>query len=201
VRQTEERFGGIKVNTRTTKSNIIRPLSFVIATALAGMTFLPSVCRASTESQLAMAVRHKDLPLVKTMLADGSDVNARDEGVEQTPLMRAALVGDPQIVKVLLEHGADVNAQDDDGNTALMLAANSGASRIVELLLQHGAEPNGRNVNGASALSLARSHGRVFIARMIQRAYSHSDLNANRCSNSSEYAPASSPLRRMKTAS
>jgi ankyrin repeat protein len=158
------------MNHSATAPGRLGPYALVWIFILTAMIAFPAICNASTESRLAMAIRHRDLPVVMSLLRDGVNVNERDEGVEQTPLMRAALAGDPQIAEALLKHGADVNAQDDEGNTALMLAANSGATRVAELLLQYGATPNSRNAGGATALSLARSRGRTNIARLIERA-------------------------------
>ena len=148
----------------------IHALALLMAATVIGVSVSAPACRASTESRLAMAVRHKDLPVVLKLLADGDNVNERDEGMEQTPLMRAALFGDPQIVRALLEHKADVNAQDDEGNTALMLAASQGSARVVELLLQYGAIPDSRSETGTTALTIARSKGRMSVARLIERA-------------------------------
>ncbi len=160
------------MNIGTDKSNLRRlyALSLLPMLTLAGIVLWSSACRASTESRLAMAVRHRDLAIVKTLLKDGADVNARDEGVEQTPLMSAALCGDVQIAEALLNHGADVNAQDDEGNTPLMLAADRGAAGVVEVLLRHGAAWDRRNAAGATALSLARRKGHLVIARRIEQA-------------------------------
>lgn len=148
----------------------LRTLALLVAVTVIGVSVSAPACQASTESRLAMAVRHKDLPVVLKLLADGDDVNERDEGMEQTPLMRAVQLGDPQIVRALLEHKADVNAQDDEGNTALMLAASQGSARVVQLLLEYGAIPDRRSEGGTTAFSIARSKGHMLIARLIERA-------------------------------
>ena len=73
-------------------------------------------------------------------LADGADVNARDES-GNTPLILALREGgggtggspateDPAIVTLLLEAGADVNARDNNGVTPLHHAA--GGRRVIE---------------------------------------------------------------------
>ena len=148
----------------------LRALALLAAVTVIGVSVSAPACQASTESRLAMAVRHKNLRMVWKLLADGDDVNERDEGMEQTPLMRAVLLGDAEIVRALLEHKADVNTQDDEGNTALMLAASQGSARVVQLLLEYGAILDRRDEVGMTALSIARSKGRVLVARLIERA-------------------------------
>lgn len=81
--------------------------------------------------------------LFAELLAEGADVNARDqEG--WTALMRASWHGDAGIAELLLNQGADVNAKDHDGLTALMHASWKGRSRVAELLLHRGADANSR---------------------------------------------------------
>src|SRR5579871_491466 len=114
-----------------------------------------SMCRASVEPELTMAIRHRNVQRVQILLSEGVDVNERDEGEEQTPLMRAVQVGDMTLVKMLIAHGADVRAQDDAGNTALMFAAQRGDYQIVQVLLENGADMSSRNVAGTWPVSLS----------------------------------------------
>jgi hypothetical protein len=76
---------------------------------------------------------------VAALLAQGADVNARNES-GATPLMRA--VDDPDTTRVLLEYGADPNARSDDGRTPLVIAAGRfGSAPVVRQLLEYGANP------------------------------------------------------------
>jgi ankyrin repeat protein len=76
---------------------------------------------------------------VETLLAQGTDANARNEA-GATPLMRA--LDDPAKTRVLLEYGADPNARSDEGRTPLVIAATRfGSSPVVRLLLDYGADP------------------------------------------------------------
>jgi hypothetical protein len=81
---------------------------------------------------------------VRLALANGADVNARDETTGTTPLMDAALLGYADIVKLLIGKGADVNAMDKNGATALRYAKafemTSGETGMVGLLKAHGAK-------------------------------------------------------------
>jgi ankyrin repeat protein len=73
------------------------------------------------------------LTIVKSLLAHGADVNARQQG-GYTPLQEAAANGYMEIARLLLEHGADPAAANDDGATALKLAQDKGHVEIAELL-------------------------------------------------------------------
>ena len=70
------------------------------------------------------------------LIQAGADVNCRDGG-ENTPLLRAAWMGDDRSVDLLIQAGADVNVVNKAGSSPLMMAANRGGSidRIRSLLL------------------------------------------------------------------
>jgi ankyrin repeat protein len=87
---------------------------------------------------------------IKELLAQGVNVNARDEQ-GGTALMLAAMANKVEVVKLLLEHGADVNAQSDGGNTALIAAAGKGNLEILQLLVDAGADPLIKNESGMTA--------------------------------------------------
>jgi len=111
-------------------------------------------------NELIDAVMAGDLRRFKSLLAEGADVNARDE-YGRTALMEAAAFNEVDMVKMLIESGADVNAVDKYGYTALMLAAFYGFKEIVELLLEHGADVSKENNNGYTALRLAEDNNEV----------------------------------------
>jgi ankyrin repeat protein len=123
------------------------------------------------------------LDLVKVLLANGADPNARlktpllmrqhnggdpslNEGA--TPLMRAAKVSDVTTMSLLLEKGADPNLRLRNQGTALMIAAsrqgrNAGPEEntvaAMKLLIDKGADPNLVNDNGETALHIAVGRG------------------------------------------
>ena len=74
------------------------------------------------------------------MLLTSSACAQQGEGV--TPLMRAAVEGDPDTVGRLIESGADVDAESRYAWTAVMFAAREGHTDVVEVLLQAGATPD-----------------------------------------------------------
>ena len=76
---------------------------------------------ATLNEQLIEAAQRGDLALVKTILAQGADVNGKDEE-GATALMVAANAGHLAVVSALLDRGADVDAMSKEGGTALIAA-------------------------------------------------------------------------------
>ncbi len=125
----------------------------------------------------------KDLPVLRTLLFEGANINAQNnEG--WTALMWATYSNSDEGVKVLLSAGANPNLRVDDsynGNdfemtmaTPLMWETQRGNAKMAALLLAHGADPNIVNRDGATTLVLlAQSHPSAFnadragIARML----------------------------------
>ena len=90
------------------------------------------------------AAREGNIEAVKQHIAAGTDVNAKDDALEWTPLFMAAGKGHKEIVELLLAKGADLNAKDKDDETPLdeaiisMLGLPGGHSEIADLLRKHG---------------------------------------------------------------
>src|SRR3954467_6868452 len=87
------------------------------------------------------AAEDKKLEIVKKLLSQGADPNARDEHCV-TPLMISAEYFDTAIAESLIDAGADVNARDMVGWTALLTAADAGNMPVFNLLLAHKANVN-----------------------------------------------------------
>lgn len=122
------------------RTNVRRCLSVVLLVAMLPLVALAGE-KASPHRNLIDAAGRGDLARVKALLAEGADVNARDEmGV--TPLMQASLAGNTDVVRFLLDKGADLNRQNKIGMTALTAAASGGKFEIVKLLLASGADLN-----------------------------------------------------------
>ena len=105
---------------------------------------------------LCEAANNADIEQIKSLLADGADVNAKAGGWPggDTALMKAAGSSSDtaaEAVKLLLAAGADVNVKNNADKTALMCAAASGAE-VFRLLLAAGAEVNARDDRGRTAL-------------------------------------------------
>jgi cytohesin len=102
---------------------------------------------------LDVAVFRGDHELIKLLLANEADVNARRPSDGATVLHLAVQSGNREIVELLLTNKADVNARNNDGLTPLDLVKNkllpnaapsdqTNASGIAALLRQHGALDN-----------------------------------------------------------
>jgi ankyrin repeat protein len=106
----------------------------------------------------------RDPKLAAAAIQHGADVNARNDGVGDTPL---AHVFFPEIARMLLAKGADPNATNTAGWTPLMYAVQTYESykgsqwqdryrEIVELLVESGARLDARNQHGVDALYYAK---------------------------------------------
>ena len=129
----------------------------------------------SEENPLCQAARNGDVEQIKSLLADGADVNDKNEyGV--TALMYAAgKGGNNAAVQALLDAGADVNARDgnsSNGATALMRASGKGDISIIKQLLDAGADVNitagERNV--MTALKFAAESGKEDAVQVLLQA-------------------------------
>lgn len=148
----------------------------------------PAIIRALRADAPTSALALAQLP--------GTDVNVRNKAGE-TPLMMAALKGQPEVCKaliargaevrltgwtplhyaaagnslpvtrLLLQQGADVDARAPNGRTALMLAALHGSEEIVDSLLAAGADPAARDRNDTAAANLAELAGREKLAARL----------------------------------
>jgi ankyrin repeat protein len=88
------------------------------------------------------AVIDGNIEAVKKHLADGVDVNAKNDS-ENTPLHRAALKGHKEVVELLIQNGADVNARSHNYLTPLNFAyfkrsPSKEYAPIIDLLIKHG---------------------------------------------------------------
>jgi ankyrin repeat protein len=98
---------------------------------------------------LTLAVKHRQLEIVRLLLDLGSDVDERtrlqelEEPTESwgMPLWHAALAGDLKITQVLLDRGADPNANVYASGWPLRNAWNHQDDSVKKLLLERGAQP------------------------------------------------------------
>ena len=81
------------------------------------------------------AAANGNLNILKTLLAKGADVNARQQG-GFTPLHTAADSNSPEMARLFLEYGADRDAVRDNGQTALDLALGKGHEAVAAVLRQ-----------------------------------------------------------------
>ena len=121
---------------------------------------------------LKLAIQRHDLPLTRTLIAAGCDLNQRCQGnSEGTPLQYAVISGNAEIIQLLLEAGADVNSPPAPwgGATALQFAAINGYIRICCQLIDAGANINapGAEHHGRTALEGAAENGRIDVLAIL----------------------------------
>ena len=92
--------------------------------------------RSNGDMPLFIAAGEGRSDVVRYLLAEGADVNAREQ-LGDTALTEATYYGHLALIKELLSHGADVNAIGNDG-TALDIALNRHNSAVADLLKHHG---------------------------------------------------------------
>ena len=110
------------------------------------------------------AALNGDLEMVKRMLKQGMDVNARD-GSGQHVLRCAAESRNRALISFLLAAGADPARS---GHTLLAdLVAAADVTDIVEMFLDRGCDPNSRDARG-SLLDVARRHGRAATVALLR---------------------------------
>ena len=125
------------------------------------------------------AAEKGNIEAVKKTLADGADVNAKDDN-GWTPLHWAATSFDKEVSEYLITMGADVNAAETvSGMTPLHFAAAGDQKEIVELLLASGAdvnakdEPrtikNGKRVQGSTPLDTANDASHPETADLLRK--------------------------------
>jgi ankyrin repeat protein len=108
-----------------------------------------------------------DTALVKRLLDEGADINAKDGGL--TLLIKAATEGYLKTAKLLIDKGADINARTNEGGSALMAASIGGYTKIVELLVNAGANTKVKNNMGYTAEMYANEKGYTNIIQLLNK--------------------------------
>lgn len=95
-------------------------------------------------TMLMEAVRLNKLPMVKTLISGGADVNAMNFGGPGSTVLMLAR-GKHDIIEVLIENNVNLDARNRNGETALLRAAIMGNWDTVKLLIEKGADPDIEN--------------------------------------------------------
>ena len=115
------------------------------------------------------AAKKGNLEAVKKHLADGADVNAKDDKFGTTPLYKAAYYGHKEIVVLLIAAETDVNPKNVLGTTPLHSAAAWGHKEIAELLIGAGADVNAIDVFSKTPLDAAIRRKHPEIADLLRK--------------------------------
>ena len=92
--------------------------------------------RSNLGNPLLLAASEGKLEVVRYLLDEGADVNARANS-DSTPLAEAAYYGHVDVIKELLLRGADINAIGEPG-TALDIALNRKNTAAADLIRHYG---------------------------------------------------------------
>ena len=122
------------------------------------------------DTAVHLAAGAGEVEVLKVLLAQGADVDARDGG-RSTPLGIAATVAKKnvkEVAEILLANGADVNARNINGGTALCSAARQGRNDLFEVLVDHGADVDGgRGSHCGAPLHMAVQGGHEGIVKRL----------------------------------
>jgi hypothetical protein len=104
---------------------------------------------------LNQAIADEDIDKVRELIAQGANVNGKDENYEGiTPLFIAVETGDIEIVRLLLDFGAKASARDNEKQTPLMRLDDDATPELVDLLVNHGVKIDRADKQGNTALIL-----------------------------------------------
>lgn len=152
----------------------------LVVAGLGGILLLLVLARSSSPQQpttpLSLAAAGGDAAQIRTLIAQGADVNARDkDGL--TALMWAARKGDTEAARVLIDARADLNVRDcvSAGWTPLMHAIHKNQNDLARLLIERGADVNattgdcreGKVQGGQTALTYAAANDNAEIVRAL----------------------------------
>ncbi|KAI4726301.1 purine and uridine phosphorylase [Aureobasidium sp. EXF-10728] len=127
-----------------------------------GAAAIPSAQDEPTPLRYACHINSDDM--ARLVLANGADVNARDQ-FNLTPLQYCCAMGHETLISTLLSHNADIEAPHHQGS-ALIRAVDKGHFSIVITLLNHGANADDL-AQTETPLIVAASRGDVPIVTLL----------------------------------
>lgn len=157
------------LSTRIFKKNLLFvSLSLVAVTVIGGCMEDESVVKSppSLELRLFHAVEKGNLDEVKSILAQGVSINAKDS-LGNSSLIKAVDDEEVEMAKYLIQKGANVNLRNTMGETALYRAVYRGNLELVKLLVHAGAETKVKTVGGVSIAELAEDRGEESILEYL----------------------------------
>ena len=139
-----------------------------------------SSARANAGAALVAAAARGDMSAVKSLMAQGADVNVA-QGDGMTALHWAAERGDAALAAALLKAGARADSKTRIGGyTPLHVASRSASGAVVKALLAAGADARTPTETGATAMHLAAGAGGADAIRALVAA--KGDVNARETS-------------------
>ena len=145
------------------------------ATVLGLLLVAVPLAAAPADIPLVDAVKAGDAVRVRTLIAQGVDVNlAEADGT--TPLHWAAYGENVELARLLLDAGAVANVGNRYGVRPLSLACVNGSAPVIAALLDAGANPNTSLMEGETALMTAARSGNADAVELLLDA--GADVNA-----------------------
>lgn len=149
----------------------MRRVPFVFLSAVLLCTLQLFAGELPLGNRFAVAIEDHDLDAVKALVeVEGAAVDTPIDYGESvnTPLEKAAWVGDLPIVEYLIAKGANVNARDSESKaTVLWSAVSNGHTEIVKALIAAKADVALRDKYGASVITTAAAAGNQEIAGLL----------------------------------
>lgn len=118
------------------------------------------------QDTLVGAADRGETVIVRNLLAQGAQVNARD-GRGRTALLAATQHNHVDIARLLINEGADVNVKDFVQDTPFLVAGAEGRAEILKLILVAGPDLKSVNRFGGTALIPACHRGHVEAVKVL----------------------------------
>ena len=118
------------------------------------------------DERLIAAAAAGDVAGIRSALAEGADVDARDAN-GRTAVLTATVAGQTAAVEALIDAEANVDLQDDRLDNPFLYAGAEGLLDILRLVNEAGADPALTNRFGGTALIPASERGHVEVVRYL----------------------------------